>query len=325
MVQKRLEQYVARKLLPALGCSGRHFSLRETSLGIHNHVFYLDIEGHAPLVVKGIEKRDRFNSLCACSGHLADNGIAVPRIIHAEEDKRLFGKLGFHVVCEERIEGETLFEHKDSSRYIAGAARFFSRMHNATRTTWGRIDEARTTGLYKHMRARMLDKLKKWELMDASFPLAVRDGLAGWLKPWEHPVDALRSFSLSHGDPNPGNIIVTADNRMFLLDTGHIRYMPRAIDLCMLEVNLCRGDAAKVKIFHDAYLREMSCTQHEALQSTEPFFRLFVLIDVASMLAQRMQTTAPGQAYYDEYVQGLARVKELATEIMATNHTGHPA
>ncbi|MEI6126278.1 MAG: hypothetical protein WCQ99_06950, partial [Pseudomonadota bacterium] len=61
-LQKRLEKYVARTVLPFFSCSGSRFTLTGTNLGIHSHVFYLDIEGRPPLVLKGIQKKDRFKA-----------------------------------------------------------------------------------------------------------------------------------------------------------------------------------------------------------------------------------------------------------------------
>ena len=158
-IKHRLERYVEKKLLAALDCQQSGFSLEETGLGVHSHVFYLHVEGRTPLVLKAIEKRDRFETLMRCSAHLSQNGISVPKILYSAKDSRLFGGRGLHVIVEERILGETLKEKKDPGGLIAPVARVFSRMHSIERGSWGKIDEGKTEGLYAYLLRKTHDKI----------------------------------------------------------------------------------------------------------------------------------------------------------------------
>ncbi|MEI6128221.1 MAG: AarF/UbiB family protein, partial [Pseudomonadota bacterium] len=168
-----------------------------------------------------------------------------------------------------------------------------------------------------HLTRRLTDKIKTWEKAGPSLSRSLHRDILTWVGPWENKIDALKIFSLSHGDPNPGNIMVQEEGRLFLLDTGHIRYLPRALDLYMLEVHLCEDNRGKIKLFEAAYFKDFSGEAIEAFKATEAFFRLYVFIDFATMLARRLAHTAPGGQYYDEYVSGLARVRQMIAEIAA--------
>ncbi len=317
-LRDRIEQYIAQHLLPLLGCTGRPFTLRETALGVHNLVFYLDSEGCRPLVVKAIQKRSRFQALCSCANHLAANNIRVPQIVHAREDTRIFGRLGCHIICEERIVGETLFEKRDAAGLLPAAAEFFAGMHAVTRSAWGPLDRQRADGLYGHLRGRLRDKLAQWQAADTALPAQLSPGIRAWIEPWRESVGRIRLFSLSHGDPNPGNIMVNADNAFFLLDIGHIRYLPRAIDYFMLRTHLCRDNPERIRTFEQAYFKQVRPEDRADFTATEAFFKLYVLVDFAAMLARRLQQTRPEERYYQEYAAGLAAVRQMITDIIAT-------
>ncbi len=67
-----------------------------------------------------------------------------------------------------------------------------------------------------------------------------RKGCLACLQQGEPAVNRIAAFSLCHCDPNPNNIIVRAsDRKLFLLDAGTIRYLPRAIDYFMLQAYFC--------------------------------------------------------------------------------------
>lgn len=317
-LRNRIRQYVAQKLLPLLGCSNRAFTLHETALGMHNLVFYLDIEAYRPLILKGIRKRDRFHAICSCAAHLAESGIRVPEILYAAEDRRFFGRLGCHIICEERIVGQTLFEKHDAAGLLPAAAQLFAGMHAVTRTAWGPLDRQRAAGLYGHLRGRLRAKLAQWQAADSASPAELYNRILAWIEHWRDPVGRIRVFSLSHGDPNPGNIIVNAENELFLLDTGHIRYLPRAIDYFMIRTHLCRDNPDRIQAFEQAYFKHMQPEDHEDFTETEAFFKLYVFVDFAAMLARRLQHTKPEERYYQEYVEGLAAVRHMIIDITAT-------
>jgi Ser/Thr protein kinase RdoA (MazF antagonist) len=315
-LQKRLEQYIEKRLLDALGCPECKFSLKETSLGIHNHVFYLDIQGRDPLVLKGVNSRGRFKTIVSCSAYLAEKGISVPKVLYAEKDKKLFEGPGLHIICEERITGDTLQERKGSARLIADAARFLARLHSVTRSTWGKIDEEKTGCLHEYLFGKLEGKIKQWQKHDPSFPTELKADVSEWIEPWKKDIEQITTFSLCHGDPNPGNIILSTAGQLFLLDIGHIRYLPCAIDFYTLQLNLCEDNEGKLKIFEDAYCEGMDDHDLSVFKTSQPFFKVYVLIQFASMLAERLTTAAPEEPYHEEYVKYLKKAKQMISGIV---------
>jgi len=315
-LQKRLEQYIEKRLLEALACPGSRFSLKETSLGIHNHVFYLDIEGRDPLVLKGVNSRKRFKRTVSWSAYLAEKGIRVPKVLHAEEDKKMFGGPGLHIICEERIVGDTLQDRKGSEKLIADAARFLARLHSVTRSTWGKIEGEKTGGLQEYLFGKLKGRLKQWQKHDPSFPAELKADVNKWLEPWKNDIEKITTFSLCHVDPNPGNIILDTEGQMFFLDTGHVRYLPRAIDFYTLQLNLCEDNEGKLKIFEDAYCEGMDDHDLSVFKTSQPFFKVYVLIQFASMLAERLTTAVPEEPYHEEYVKYLKKAKQMISGIV---------
>ena len=306
-----VEKYVAGTLLDRLGFSGRPFVLTETGLGIHNHVFYLDIDGSPPLVVKGIEKRQRLRTIVRCSEHLAEKGISVPGILYAEEDRRLFGRLGLNIICEERILGSTLQEKPPDEETIGRVARFFSGMHNVRRPAWGRVEQQMSRGLYPYLLGKVREKIRQWEALDAELDPGTGPELLGWMRTWRERIESLACFSLVHGDPNPGNVIAGTDGRLYVLDTGHVRYLPRAIDYYSLKVHLCRDSRSLAAVFDTAYSDGMPRDELAGMQGTLPFCEAYVLVHFAATLALRLGRCGAEDPFHDEFSTNLERIRRM--------------
>jgi Ser/Thr protein kinase RdoA (MazF antagonist) len=307
----RLRQFVKKRLLQVLDHPQSEFFIEKTNLGIHNQVYYLDIEGMPPLVLKGIKKRGRFSELIRCAEHLAEKGINVPKIIYAHEDRKLFKRIGLHIICEERIIGETLHEKKKSDELIAHIARFLSRMHSHKRGMWGKIDEGRNDSLYGYLFSKINVRLKKWEKFDALFSIKLKENIINRLKPRETEIDNIKTFSLSHCDLNPGNIIVKNDNQIFLLDTGHAGYLPPAIDFYTLQVQLCEDNEEKIKVFENAWFEGMAREDIEDFKASEEFFKVYVLVNFGSMLAERIKRGFPKDPFHEQLPGYLNKVKKM--------------
>jgi hypothetical protein len=286
--QKALEQHVARCVLPAVGCPQAGFTLTATGLGINSDVFFLDIAGHPPLVLKAIRPAGRFSNLLRCSALLAGHGLKVPRIIYARRAPRLFSRLGRHVICEERIMGPTLAERRGSGTLIGEAARLLSRLHRIRRIGWGTPEECRTHGLYRFLGSKLQDRLRQWRGHDPDLSDSLYNSVPAWIQPWEHEIEQISTFSLSHGDPNPGNLILGPQQELYLLDIGHIRYLPAALDFFTLQLNLCEDDERTTAAFEAAYMEEAPPQDSAAFAATRPFFKACVLVNFGCMLAERL-------------------------------------
>jgi Ser/Thr protein kinase RdoA (MazF antagonist) len=317
-VQLRVEHYVRDTLREQLGWPQRRFSLEATELGVHNHVFFLDIEGAPPLVIKGVARRQRFKTLVAAAGHLLHHGIPVPRILHAHEDRSLFSWPRLHIICEERITGATAFEKDSPAALVPAIARLFSWLHNLRRDAWGKLSEHHTAGLHSYLMAKARSQMNEWVRLDSFISGGMMERCAAWLAERKAAVDSIRSFSLSHCDPNPGNIMVQEDGGMYLLDVGHIRYLPRAIDYYHLVAHFCGESSELHQLFDNQYFAGMEKDEREEFAASQQFFKLYVLIDFGHHLARRRAATDPAHPWHQEFIVNGNKIRRAVEELVGS-------
>lgn len=315
-VTQRMERFVRDTLREKLGWPERWFSLEATELGVHNHVFFLDIDGAPALVVKGITKQQRFRTLVAAADHLLHHGIPVPRVLYAHEDRSLFSWPRLHVICEERITGATIFEKDSPADLIPAIARLFSRLHSIRRDTWGKLSERNTGGLYEFLLAKSRGRLKEWGQLDSSVSGRMTERCIAHLEEGKPAVAGISSFSLSHGDPNPGNIMAREDGSLCLLDVGHIRYLPQALDYYQLVAHFCRDSADLLRLFDEEYFAGMAAGGRDDFAASRQFFKLCVLIDFGHNLARRRAAIDPGHPWHREFTDNGKKIRLAMEEIV---------
>jgi Ser/Thr protein kinase RdoA (MazF antagonist) len=316
-LQDRLASYVEKRLLGLLGLAGRPFVLEPAHAGMHSQVFFLTVEGERPLVLKAISKRQRFRSILAGSRHLAGNGIAVPEILCADADSRFFNRRGMHVMCEERICGKTLQHSPRPPELLAELAGFFAGMHGHTRAAWGTIDKGSQSGLFGHLYKKCAARVRDWSAADAGATPALQNRLLALLAQGEPAVDRIAAFSLCHCDPNPNNIIVRAsDRKLFLLDAGTLRYLPRAIDYFMLQAYFCFRNRESAPLFERAYMSCLSGAQLRDFADSQNFFRLYVAVLFMHDLTTRFAALGADSPYHDEFAELIPQAKKALMELL---------
>jgi Ser/Thr protein kinase RdoA (MazF antagonist) len=239
----------------------------------------------------------------------------VPGILYVRPDRLLWGRLGAHLVCERYISGGTLQEKANRERYTADIARFFSRMHEVTRPWWGKPGERRTGGLYDYLEKKIKDKLRALGKRDEWFCGKRADHIVRWIAGWKAAVEQISTYSLSHCDPNPANILTADDGSIYLLDTGGIRYLPRAIDYYTLQLYLCENDESKAAAFHRAYAEAAGPGQIEALSCAQLFFKLYVIVHFMSRLTLLYRGASEEEPYRNDYRRYIAMGKQMITDI----------
>lgn len=316
-IPESIYAYVRQRLLLRLGYGQRQFSLVPVKTGIHSRVFCLDIEGEQPLILKSIPKRKRLCSIIRCSWFLAQKGVSVPDIIDAYEDNRFFNRRGIHILCETMICGETLQKTERSPELIRSIARFFSRMHAVTRETWGGIDKSRRTGLFAYLHEKTEQRMANWIAADASVSASLQKKIRATFAREKVSVDHMALYSLSHCDPNPGNIILrSSDRKLFLLDPGTIRFMPRAIEYYMLCGFFCLNNTERERLFEAAYMHGLSRHEREDFMATHLFFKLYVLILFMCDFATKFPALSHDSPYYEECITLMPLLKRSIMELV---------
>jgi Ser/Thr protein kinase RdoA (MazF antagonist) len=315
-VMQRMQRFVAGPLRDELGYRQKKFTLEATDLGIHSYVFFLTFEGGPPLVVKAITSKKRFRSLVQCTEHLSQKDVRVPQILYAHEDRRIFPWDRMHVICEEQIVGRTMFEMQPTEVPVPEIARFFFRMHSMKRETWGKIDEAHKDGLHEHFMAKAREKLKQWQQHDPACESSFAGNCVGWMKTQQKIIQDISSFSISHGDPNPGNIMYSTDGEIVLLDVGHLRYFPRALDYYQLLIHFCQDREELIRRFEENYFTGMSQEEKRVFDESHLFFKISVLIDFGETLAVRLTATERKHPWHEEFTVNLGKIRRAIEEII---------
>jgi thiamine kinase-like enzyme len=311
-IPESLYAYVRQRLLLRLGYGQRQFSLASVQGGIHSRVFSLEIEGEQSLILKCISKRGRLRSITRCSRFLSQKGVPVPDIIDVYEDNRFFNRRGIHILCETKICGETLNETESSPDLIKSIAHFFSRMHAVTRETWGGIDREKSAGFFAYLHEKTEQRMATWIAADPSVSVSLQEKIRATLAREKDLVDHMALFSLSHCDPNPGNIILrSSDGQLFLLDPGTIRFMPRAIEYYKLCGFYCSNNTEWERLFEAAYMHGLSRQEREDFMATHLFFKLYVCTMFMYDLSTKFLTLSRDSPYYEEIVTNMQLVKRF--------------
>lgn len=316
IIMQRAQRFVAGTLRDALGYRQKKFTLEATDLGFHSSVFFLTFENGPPLVVKVLTSNKRFRSLVQCAEHLMKLDVRVPQILYAYEDRNIFPWLRMHIICEERIIGTTLFEMQRTAALIPELTRFFVRLHSITRETWGEVAKPQKNGLFEYFIAKAQRKLHLWRHYDPSVSTAFEKKCTDWMKEQKKTIQNIATFSLSHGDPNPGNIIYNSKGDIVLLDTGHIRYFPRALDYYKLLIHFCQDNKELIKQFEGHYLNALTKEEQNTFDDSHLFFKLSVLIDFGENLAKRLIDTRQDHPWHAEFVANLGKIKQAVEEII---------
>lgn len=316
----RLSAYIKKRLLPQLGCAAGPFTLERCHAGMHSEVYFLTIPSREPLVLKIFSKRPRFRSTVAGLHHLAERGIPVPKIIALDEDNRLFNRRGMHVLCQERIMGDSLEHTARSPELLTRVAQLYAGMHATVRSSWGDIGRGSTARVYPYLQKKMLQRLDGWSRAEKLAP-ALRQKITASFAAGESAVDRISSFSLSHTDPNRNNLIVRAsDGQLFLLDTGSLRYLPRAIDYFMLQAYLCFNNQDHGALFEKAYFETMPRQEIAKFQVTQQFFQLYVAVLFLHDLTTRFAALDRKSPYFDEFAGLIPLAKNALLELLEKTH-----
>ena len=280
---KRMENYVSARLLKQLDCQNRNFSLQKMPLGrISSSTFLLEIDGYPPLMLKAIRKRYRFKRLLQCHDILVRQNIPVPKIVFAEEDRKLFDWKRMHVICEERIEGSTLLQVDLTPEIIKDIAHLFLRLHRSKRTLWGKLNGGgRSDSLFFYLIENIQKNLRKWRTYDQNFSSVLAKTILDYCKRFQREVEEINTFSLCHRDPSKANVILDKNKSLYLIDIDESGYFPSFMEYYMVQFSLLEGSEAKVRLFEEAYMQGLSREEKQDMKIAQPFFKLFVLVQLA--------------------------------------------
>ena len=278
----KLNDYITANILPALGASGRAFSLEPVSGGSRNLIWFLTVADGGRYVLKAVSKRFRIKNIIWAHAHLERRGIPVPKLFFADRAWKTAGTMGCYFACEERVEGKPLDELGDGRRrHIAQSAALFARMHAARSFRWGKLKSFQVLGFRDYLMRKTSERARALAASGGMPGGSSADSLVAWFERKKSVIKPLARFSLCHGDVNMKNILLCPDNKIRLIDTEAFKFLPFQIEYFRLAYALCGFDEALHRQFRDAYTAASTKKNRRELERCGPLYHAYVLLEIA--------------------------------------------
>jgi aminoglycoside phosphotransferase (APT) family kinase protein len=185
---------------------------------------------------------------------LQDNGVPVPRVLFVDASDVTYFKYGFCPVCEEHIDGIAPDEASIDS-VLDEVAMVLARMHALSSSTlgapWHRGHFDASRWFLNRVRGH-LKNVRQW--LEVSLDQKTSRALLRW---FQERIGVLQrdSFQLIHGDLHLGNLILSDDGRIHLVDFGDSSYFYYEADLIDAELRLCLRDENRIARFSQVYFK----------------------------------------------------------------------
>jgi len=293
-----IDRFVAASLLPALGLEGRPTVEAVTKGGTRSAVHLIRLEGTPAFLLRSWARRDPAARTVLALRHLEALGLPAPRLVWCDLSRwRRLAPVPWRApwrVVESWIEGtrfsslEGDLERREGS---LGIAEVLARYHAVTRARWGRLDRpslAAWSGSTLRVLRRMMGRLERHRWLDRGEVgrLSVR------IEAWRPVIARIRTFSLTHSDPNRHNFVRGLDGSMIPVDLHRLGYRPFAEELVNAVYEYCRKDPPLTQPFLDAYFARAGSAARQSFDESRRFFELLFLI---RKMHRRMEWRSPGE------------------------------
>lgn len=286
-----MQEYVRSTVLPRLKADDtRGLHLSATELGNRNRIYFLDIPGRDPLILKGFRKKKRLHNHVLSARFLRRCGIPVPEAVFADRSERNHRRLGYYFSAETRLSGSPLALTDDPDRVIDAVAPVYADLHRHRSSRWGLLGAQRRTGFRSYILRksyRHLETLTRTNVLDT----AEADHLSAWLAQSRNSIRAIPHYSLCHGDVNARNIMLTDSGTAAIIDTEGVRYLPFPLELYRLSLYLFGDTPALQARFEETYLRHCPARRRTELDTGGEFFRAYVLLEIAAYATRTLERT----------------------------------
>lgn len=286
-----VQEYVRSTVLPRLKEDNTcDLHLSATELGNRNRIYFLDIPGRDPLILKGFRKKKRLHNHVLSARFLLRCGIPVPEPVFADRSEKNHRRLGYYFSAETRLCGTPLSLAENLDTIIDAIAPVYAALHCHRSSRWGFLGAQRRTGFHSYIRqkaSRHLEMLTRAEALDT----AEADRLNAWLGLSRKQIKAIPHYSLCHGDVNARNIIITDRGTAAIIDTEGVRYLPFPLELYRLSLYLF-GDSLELQTrFEETYLRHSPARRRTELAAGGDFFKVCVLLEIAAYATRKLART----------------------------------
>jgi Ser/Thr protein kinase RdoA (MazF antagonist) len=226
-----------------------------------------------------MKKKHKIKRVLVATRHLLAKDLNVAEILYADTSRRTFKKYGYFISIEPQISGMTWYSYGSLKEKAPEVARYLANMHNIERPYWGRLG-LRSFGNRYSLRYIYSRRIREWltQLHEYSpnFSESTNKCWWEWFRKRARVLDEFDTYSLVHGDPNPGNILITPDNRVYLLDIDRVKYLPFVLDLVIISNKL---NFDEWNWFKKYYFDELKCSLQEKIDKSFDFFKGYVTLN----------------------------------------------
>jgi len=286
-VKARIEGYVRRRVLPALGLRGREFKLKVPKEGTRSIVLFLHV-GEQRFVLRVEDRIGRALRTWVWTRHIMARKAPAPRLLFADLSPWTRLRLGYFILVEEFVDGRNLYEVEATPERLRSAGVALASFHAATRSSWGPLlPVGRRSGFFRVQQDRLTRRLD--ELVKILPALAVfGDPVArAWLDARAPELDTSFGYSLCHLRVSDTNVLFRADDTAVLIDIVTARYSHPGSDLERAVHRWCKNVPERRELFLDAYCGRFERFTRSMWERSRPYFHASFHLTQANRVAQR--------------------------------------
>ncbi len=281
-LQDKLRLYVKERLLMKLNLDNSEFTIKPTDKGRHSLITFLEIKGFRPLVIRGVRKKYKLKRIVRNNDYLKKSGFNIPEILCIDHSRKVHKEFGHYIAVEEKIAGKCLSEFENHVAHMPLIAKAFSHLHSINSDKWGMVGSEKKTGFFRYINAKIQNELRQIVDLDENFfsSKEIKE-YAEWFKAHKNLVKNCPSFSLCHGDPYLTNVLITGDNKLYLLDNDHTKYFPMATEFYKLGFLLNQDDPDRMSGWQNLYCSGLSEKLREEFEKSKNFYLAYTLLHIA--------------------------------------------
>jgi aminoglycoside phosphotransferase (APT) family kinase protein len=249
-MQRRLGQVVSRALgLPP----DQAPTLLPPPSGPKERTFLIKINGEVKAVLHALHSQKSLERLREGRRQALDRGVRVARLLWSDDSRYRRLLRGAYLIIEEYLDGTPLLAVQDGDPAFDRLATVLARLHSAERDRWGEptAGKSRGFGYYRLKDVRYtLGRLTRTRALPAAEIARIGRTFASWRDRLDH----LTSFQLIHDDLHRGNLLLTQDGGLGLVDLRLLRYERRERDLARVTMEFLDLDPEAMVRFEQHYL-----------------------------------------------------------------------
>ena len=253
----RVEREVCRLVACDTGTEPQQIGLIQPERGVSTLTFFVDCDGRRSYVLRCLLRRREIGCLPQIYAFCDAKGLPVP--VLRGQCVGFWGRLrvGFHLLLEEFVQAEpvekVLNEHRRRDLVLDALARGMARFHDVTRTECGPVVGSRARNYLSYYVNKARQKLERIQETVPEIPRGTIEKVDRFLLEEFRDFRRATLYSLVHGDPSDGNVLVDEDNRVTWVDLENVHFGISQYDLQMVRHYLLGDDETVYLGFRKAY------------------------------------------------------------------------